>query len=305
MGIISFGFCVVLIHVILLPENSAENLFSENNLDPAYESEGIFSANILDLDYASQESSSSSDSDWEDSINTSIFSAENLPAEDSIFDVSVPSLAKKEPFITDDASEDDSMWLDSDSVLVSSNCDESAMNIFDTREVEDIFSGDVLIGSIDKKKKSPTSPPIKYTNVLPFTYPLDPNTPDDTPPWDAYAADGTPIQLGNCPRGKKQSCCIWDAVPPFSQCWNVAGNKAACKFAKNRFCCREVLQPGGIGLDCEPTRWNRARDSRPVRKSSESSSSNEFELQELFPILQNLPELPDSSPNLCLPGARF
>ena len=177
--------------------------------------------------------------------------------------------------------------------------------MFDTRDVEDIILGDGLIGPFDKEEKPRVGAKTKYKNVVPSWYPLDPNTPDETPPSDAYAADGTPIELGNCPRGKKQSCCFWDAIPPFSQCWIVAGNKAACKFAKNRFCCREVPQAGGPGLDCEPTRWIRARDSRPARKGSESPSSNELELQELFPILQNLPELPDSSPNFCLPRARF
>ena len=92
MGIIWFGFWVVLIHAILLPDNSAGDLFSGNNFDPE-----LFSANTLDIDYASQESSFSSNSGWGDSINPSIFSAEYLPVEDSIFDVSVPSLANKEP----------------------------------------------------------------------------------------------------------------------------------------------------------------------------------------------------------------
>lgn len=136
-------------------------------------------------------------------------------------------------------------------------------------------------------------------------YELDPNTSPDTMRSEAYAADGTPIGPMNCPNGSKKSCCIWNAVPPFSQCWpGLAYNPHYfCSFAKNLFCCGETPEPGGPGINCQPIQWTKSRDGRKQRDPNtlQGPTSNPF--QEIFPILQPLPDLTPSS-DFCRPKKR-
>ena len=136
-------------------------------------------------------------------------------------------------------------------------------------------------------------------------YELDPNTSPDTPRYDAWAADGTPISPMNCPNGSKKTCCAWDAISPFSQCW-VAINHAPsslCRFAKNLFCCAGVTEQGGAGINCQPIQWSKARDGRRARNPStpQGPTSNPFE--DIFPILRPLPDLTPNS-DFCSPRRR-
>lgn len=136
-------------------------------------------------------------------------------------------------------------------------------------------------------------------------YELDPNTHPDTPRTNAWAADGTPISPMNCPNGSKKTCCLWDAIPPFSQCWPAINHAppAVCRFAKNIFCCADVLEPGGAGINCQPVQWTKARDGRRARAPStpQDPTSNPFE--DIFPILRPLPDLTPNS-DFCSPIKR-
>lgn len=133
-------------------------------------------------------------------------------------------------------------------------------------------------------------------------YDLDPNTSPNTPNSEAYAADGTPLRPMQCPNGKTKACCTWDAFPPFSQCWPAVRFTPAsvCRLAKNQFCCAKIPEPGGMGIDCEQMKWSKARDGRKQREPTPPTSS---QFQEIFPILQPLPEL-NPNPDFCSPRRR-
>ena len=136
-------------------------------------------------------------------------------------------------------------------------------------------------------------------------YDLDPNTSPNTLNINAYAADGTPISPMLCPHGTKRNCCIWDALPPFSQCWPWARymTTQVCRLAKNQFCCDEVPKRGGEGINCQDMKWTRSRDARKQRQPAEDPPpTSSSELQEIFPILQPLPDLsPNPSLDFCSP----
>jgi hypothetical protein len=147
-------------------------------------------------------------------------------------------------------------------------------------------------------------------------YQLDPNTLKWTFVDDAYADDGTPIQQGKCLDWRRQACCQWDlnGLDPFSQCWWIQNNDDLCRFAKSRSCCRDLEASGGKGIDCQQARWVKSKDaSRQPRQAknsdangnnSPSSSFSENELQELFPILLDLPSFSDRNPAYCRPRRR-
>jgi hypothetical protein len=145
-------------------------------------------------------------------------------------------------------------------------------------------------GSDGPKEKSRKEP---YVPVR--IYKLDPNTSPYATTAEAYTDDGTPIKIGKCPKGTSRACCQWDAIPPFSVCWTMETNKSACRYAKSRFCCEKVQRGGGAGINCQDATWVEAHDGRKARPNASPGtlppSSHPF--QELFPVLQPLPLLPD------------
>jgi hypothetical protein len=141
------------------------------------------------------------------------------------------------------------------------------------------------------KTLPPKKPSLRYT--------IDPNTPQNVDYKSAYADDGiTPIKKGTCPDGKKRTCCEWYNPELLNKCWSPTAFSRpldVCVPAMNQFCCKSVTFglyriDGGIGHDCERAPW--VMDVRRMRQQSKKSSPepSEIDLQELFPILQPLPE---------------
>jgi hypothetical protein len=176
---------------------------------------------------------------------------------------------------------------------------------------DSILSSNFEVGINPGKYQRPPPEPIPR-------YEIDPNTAPFVGYNHAYAEDGTPIRKGNCPKGKRRICCNWIAADPFSECWYPPGPKPyrLCAPAMNLFCCRSVIlgksrKQGGTGEDCERVPW--LLDERRRPKSSEESFEepsqesleepsevpSRIDLEELFPILQPLPELPDPNPRSC------
>lgn len=191
--------------------------------------------------------------------------------------------------------------LDLNANLANTNCEDSATNPgeflaeYDPTQDFSVEMFDPSFSSAKAKKRVD-----RY-------YDLDPDTPQYAESERAYAADGTAIQPATCPDGKRRACCLWNADPPFSQCWPFPGNYMVCRFVKNKVCCAKVPVAGEAGIDCEKMRWIKARDGRKSREDSpenppENPASNEF--QEIFPILKPLPDLnPDDA--YCKPRARL
>jgi hypothetical protein len=151
--------------------------------------------------------------------------------------------------------------------------------------------------NVPRKKKPPKWDPNRKI------YDLKPNSPTWTETSNAYAADGTPITPLKCPRGKQKTCCYPDTDPPFSKCWLARWvNPGVCKFARNLFCCDGVERRGGAAINCEKIKWAEARDGRrtePQPPSEPPPDASPIELDEIFPILQPIPELPNVNPGYC------
>lgn len=148
----------------------------------------------------------------------------------------------------------------------------------------------------------------KQQYVRERTYDLDPSTGPYILESEPYAEDGTPLRLGRCPPGKKRTCCMPDD-PPFRECW-LAPITTVCRFAKNNYCCTGVQIDGGPGIDCERGKWVKSRtrereeknSSRDPQQSPLESPPLSNQLQESFPILQDLPDI--NSPAYCRPETR-
>jgi hypothetical protein len=184
-----------------------------------------------------------------------------------------------------------------------------SMNVFDpwspTANSEDfIVSSNSEFGENPKKPRKPRYKPVER-------FKLDPQMDPLTRVRQAKAEDGTPIRPGICPRKKSKTCCLRDAIPPFSKCWKpldaraYIDRKRMCLYAMNLFCCESVTYDnyalnGGLGTNCEDMRWVKdpARESNSPQDSSQGPS--QIELQEIFPILQPLPELPGPNLDYCL-----
>jgi hypothetical protein len=134
---------------------------------------------------------------------------------------------------------------------------------------------------------------------------LNPNIYEWTLVLDVYDEDGNLLQLKNCPRGKRTTCCWWNVQPMYSQCWKFQYNDYLCAFAKSRVCCRDVEKSGvkklgGKGIDCEKASWKLREPRRmPPPSPSREGDDTKNEFREVFPILRELPDLGD--PAYCKP----
>lgn len=328
---IFFAFLTILVHGYpsnVLRDNSAEDLFSTSHLDTF--DDGTLVSSLPSGDYNSAGASSSNTLDTDGSIFTSNFLEGSSPAGppltntqtlfgDPVTD-SDPSLDIFDPLVasTNYGLEDGASIQNSDTFVSNPNCEDSAIETggflaaYDPNQDSSIDMFDQS-ASVTNAEDSIRTANLKGPGntiqvrgvgagqyVAVTRYDLDPNTSPYTQTPEAYAADGTPIRQGNCPAGKKRTCCVWATVPPFSLCWLSPKNTQVCRFAKNQFCCADVTRPGGPGIDCDEPPWVKARDGRKQRETPpQSPTSNQ--LQETFPILQ---ELPGVNPAYCRPQRR-
>lgn len=332
MHITSLTFLTVLVRAYPanLPwDESAEDLLSTSNLNTLDDTFVISSTNTLDDPFTVFSSNTLDDTltvSSSNALDPSPFLTEYSPEENYI--------AATDPFLPDlngepaenlfvnynpDSKEEEFSISNLDSSLISANCGDTSIqpddplfdydaadpstNIF-ARSVE--YTEDPSLLTTDDIESSAKGQSNTRKYFPERTYDLDPGTGPYTRTFEAYAGDGTPLQLGNCPAGKKRTCCL-PTNPPFSQCWLMpTSTQALCRFAKNQFCCQGVQSKGGPGIECEEARWIRSRDGRAAREIPseeeplESPTSSEY--QELFPILKPLPDL--TRPDSCLPRVR-
>ena len=205
--------------------------------------------------------------------------------------------------------------------LVAANCGDSSiqsdyflLDDYSTNPSTDISASTVDFGDPSltddfvplEDKQARIRKPFIY--VPPPTYDLAPSTGPYTPLEEAVAEDGTPIRPKLCAIGKTRKCCLL-TDPPFSRCWLWPRNREVCSYARNQFCCGEYKYGGGPASDCEEVKWieDKARSGEKQgentgdAKPSEESISNQ--LEELFPILQPLPDI-NPPPAYCKPGTR-
>lgn len=288
-------------------DGSAKDMFSTSNLN-------LFDDSALVPSLTSEDRTSSDNLESDASTFISDFPQDYSPLDQILPDIEEdhtqtlfgdPPIDSDRPVTTNYGSED------SASVPIS-NCDNSALENedflaeYDPNEdsVPNMFDSSISVADADDNMRmfnlrargggAGTYIPVQR-------YELDPNTSPDTPKSGAYAADGTPIRTSHCPSGSKRTCCVWNAIPPFSQCWPALQDtkSLACRFARNQFCCAGVSEPGGPGINCQPMQWSKSRDGRKQRESSsEGPTSNSFE--EMFPILQPLPDFTPNS-DFCSP----
>lgn len=309
MVVIFFAFLAVLVqgYPSNLPrDGSAEDLFSSSNLNVIDDGNPVPS--LTSADYTS----SSNTLDPDASIFASNFLQEYSPGDQSLTDInedhtqtlfvdpvadSDPSFDSFDPLVAATSYESEN-----GASIPSSNCEHSALETgdflaeYDPDEDSSINmfdpSASVTNADISKLKgreiRHGGGGGYPYVPVQRFD--LDPNTSPDTPNSEAYAADGTPLRPMNCPNGSKKACCVWDAIPPFSQCWPAVRYTpvSVCRLAKNQFCCGDISENGGPGIDCEQMKWSKSRDGRKQRPPN-PPQSNPF--LDMFPILQDLPDL--------------
>jgi hypothetical protein len=315
MSIFSFAFLLIGVSATSL-DYAAEDLFPTSNSD-IFDDDTSASL-IASSDNTYEQPYFVKNLNFESSGDPSMFLVENFPEEDSTLDfLNLPSASidegYSEPLLEGNVfhSEADSSVFTPDSL---SSCEDSSVEPEDfTAELysenDSSFSSNdpsaystntensfvaASVEGLDNKVTKPTGPA--------KTFPLDPNTSPTTRTTEAYAADGTPIQPQKCQPGKSHTCCLWNAIAPFSRCWRKGTHHGVCQYAQNRVCCASVSKQGGPGIDCEKTKWVVSRDGRAPRVPQDPPSSSQ--LQELFPILQDLTPLQDSNPASCRPRPR-
>ncbi len=310
------------------PSESTSGILSPSN---ALDAEGFFDASaFLAEDSPQQDSiftldSFSTDVNGEEAGAVLIDYNPTMDPSTDIFD---------SPFATTDYElEADSSILDLDSSRIGCNRDDSST------APEDYLAGYDSVGG-SWTEFPPASLPTEDSNLVAniffdeettelaksrpakpklnpgLIYDLDPRTHKYTLTTEAYARDGkTPIKPRICPQGKTKTCCWFDTIPQFSQCWSPEENNQVCQYAKNLFCCQRVPRGGAPGIDCENVQWVQARSRRsratqPPPEQEQQSPSPSLEsiennqLEEIFPILRGLPDLdqnpnPDPNPGFC------
>lgn len=330
MAVIFFAFLAIIVHGFPSKaprDSSAEDLFSMSNpydiddstLVPSLISEDYTSSNLLDPD---------------PSVFTPDFFQDYSPTDQPLAMISEDPTQNlfEDPTTGSDPSYSsfDSLAAttnyesENDASIPTSNCEQSGLDTgdlfaeqYDSKEDSSISvlarSAPVVNAddNIRKFKLKGRQMPdggtsIRVLDIPGSSFDLDPNTSPDTGVSQAYAADGTPLRPKQCPNGTKRSCCKWDSFPPFSQCWPHAVNMGVCRSAKNQFCCASILNGGSVntgvpstGLDCQDMKWQKSRDGRKQRAPSSLESPTSNQLQEIFPILQPLPDLSPSNPDFC------
>lgn len=311
-------------------DGSAEDIFATSNLN-------LFADSTLVPSLTSEDYTSSSDNLEPDaSIFTSDFLQDYPPVSQTLADFNE---GHTQTLFGDYVADSDPPVGDFDSLVATtnygsensasvtiSNCDSSALesgdflaewdpnedslfNMFDpsvsVAEADDDMGMFNLKGRAEPRYRGGTGGLGGGVYVPVQRFELDPNTSPETTRYGAYAADGTPISMMNCPNGSKRTCCKWDAIPPFSQCWSALQHtiSAVCRLAKNQFCCGGVSEPGGPGINCQPIQWSKARDGRRQREPSSPQGPTSNPFQEIFPILQPLPDL-TPKPDFCSPRRR-
>ena len=293
MGIVLLALIIILVRAY--PENlpwddSAEGLFPTSNLNLFDDTIPYSTSNTLD-DSAFLNGYSPEDDHTVVTIPP-LADLNGEPAEDSLTNYNL------------DFADEGLPMAHLDSSLVDANCGDLSIQTEDplfNDYVEDP-STNLFAPAIDAEDPSLpiTDDRISLENkgtrkgqyVPEKTYDLGPSTGPYTPSWDAVAEDGTPLRFARCPAGKKRTCCS-RTDPPFIECWLASMSTPVCQFARNQYCCTGVQSKGGPGIDCENTRWIKARGRAQELNPSEDPQGTSLpnQLQELFPILQDLPDI--------------
>lgn len=242
---------------------------------------------------------------------------DSIPAEES-FDPSLfgvneeggKSLGGTTAFAPDSYDADQAISIDDlDSSISTRPCnspDDSPFESLDSSASEtltDLGEDPEFIASDDLTPKTPKVPdPARHTPSWRYTnepiYELDPDLGPNVDTIAAYAANGTPLRPDTCPQGYKKSCCKDDT---HTECWHYPFNKQLCGYARRLFCCKEIPQKGGPGIDCKAMKWVLER-TRPLRNPPSNPPNK---LQGVFDIFQ-FPDLsPDSNPGYCANPSRF